>query len=207
MSAVCKSHSSWDKRWPRVTQRASSWITLILDIWVAAAWLFTRRWCCAPTLWVQIDLGLFHSGHVFSFFLFAFQMHMACFQTGFKEFCSTVPHKMCFCGHSHSSVASWNGIFFSTVWFSGSKLEHAALLVCGYLFTAEANCCSILQFWEFSLKPILAAPTICFEIHREVGNKNKEQNWKNAACLVLGKCNQSLKLGKVDCVQTGPAAS
>lgn len=150
MSAVRKRHSSGDKRWPHVPQRASSWITLILDIWVAASWLFTRRWCNALTVWVQSDLRLFHSGHFFFFFLCSHGHGM--FSGWFKENPFSNSPQMCFflchlplqCGNFKLNIFSHSVI--------QSQLEDAALLMFGSLFTAEANCCSCLQLWGIFLK-------------------------------------------------------
>lgn len=117
-------------------------------------------------------------------------MHMACFQTGLKEFWSTILHKMYFCVHSHSNAESYNLIFLSTVWFSGSKLEYAALLVFGLLFTAQANCGSTLQFWGIFFKNQYKQDQHYTLKHiRRLATRRKNKTEKNAVCLVLGKCN------------------
>lgn len=117
VSAVRRSHSSGDKRWPHVLQRASSWITLILDIWVAASWLFTRRWCNTLTLWVQSDLRLFHSGHIFFFFLRSHGHGM--FSGWFQENLFNNSPQMCFFVSPPTAMRKLeNWILSSTVWFS-----------------------------------------------------------------------------------------
>lgn len=153
---------------------SSSWITLILDIWVAASWLFTRHWCCAPTLRVQCDLGLFHSGHVF-FFL---------------------------CSHAHGKLSGWfKGILFNYssqksvfVWTVEIEYFRAQCVSVGPNWSRVHCWCLVLCLLQkktaaalynlriFSFKPIEATPTLCFEIHQEVFNKKKEQ-YRIKCCL------------------------
>lgn len=121
-------------------------------------------------------------------------MHMACFQTGLKEFWSTILHKMCFCVHSHSNVESLNLIFLSTVWFSGSKLEHAALLVFGYLFTAEANCCSTLQFWGIFFKNQYKQDQHTLQNTSGGWQQGERTKQNKKKCCVSGSWQMQLKL-------------
>lgn len=123
--------------------------------------------------------------------LFFAQMYMACIQAGLKEFCSTILHKMCFCVHSHSNVEM--EYFLRTVWFSGSKLEHAALLLFGYLFTTEANCSSTLPFWRIFFKTNTSNTNTMFWNTSGVWQQ-EERTIQKRKCCVSGSWQMQLKL-------------